>query len=146
MDGTYGKPDTMTLLQNDTHFRSAFNPTDAPDSLFYIIKQCQEIQVLARDPYSDTQIINKAVRLLMQSSIFPLKEFENWEAISPKTYPDLKTFIGRAYAHRILAMQLRNIAGQMGYTTQNQSITPSWVTITMMTQLQRITQSQTWPH
>ena len=20
MDGTYGKPDTMTLLQNDTHF------------------------------------------------------------------------------------------------------------------------------
>ena len=30
LDGTYGKPDTMNLLQNDTHFRSAFNPTDAP--------------------------------------------------------------------------------------------------------------------
>ena len=32
LDGTYGKPDTITLLHNDTHtlFRSAFNPTDAP--------------------------------------------------------------------------------------------------------------------
>jgi hypothetical protein len=75
LDGTYGKPDTMTLLQNDTLFRSACNPTDAPKSLFYRTKQCQEIQVLAQDPYSDTQIINNAVRLLMQASIFPLKEF-----------------------------------------------------------------------
>ncbi len=73
LDGTYGKPDTMTLFQNDTLFRSAFNPTDAPKSLFYRIEQCQEIQILARDPYSDTQIINNAVRLLMQANIFPLK-------------------------------------------------------------------------
>jgi hypothetical protein len=50
LDGTYGKPDTMTLLQNNTLFQSAFNPTDAPESLFYRIKQCQEIQVLTRDP------------------------------------------------------------------------------------------------
>ena len=34
LNRTYGKPDTMTLLQNDTLFQSAFNPTDAPDSLF----------------------------------------------------------------------------------------------------------------
>ena len=44
------KPDMITLLQNDTLFRSAFNPTDAPKSLFYRIEQCQEIQVLAQDP------------------------------------------------------------------------------------------------
>jgi len=30
LDGTYGKPYTMTLLQNDTLFRSKCNPTDAP--------------------------------------------------------------------------------------------------------------------
>ena len=35
LDTTYGKPDTITLLHNDTLFRSAFNPTDAPESLFY---------------------------------------------------------------------------------------------------------------
>ena len=86
LDSTYGKPDTITLLHNDTLFRSAFNPMDAPESLFYRIEQCQEIQVLARDPYSAMQIINNAIRLLMQSNIFPLKEFEDWEAITPKTY------------------------------------------------------------
>jgi hypothetical protein len=121
-DGTYGKPDTMTLLQNDTLFRSAFNPTDAPESLFYRIKQCQEIQVIARDPYSDTQIINNAVCFLMQAKIFPLKEFDDWEAITPKTYTALKTFIGGAFTRRILAQQLRNTAGQMGYTTQNNNM------------------------
>ena len=72
-NGTYGKPDTMTLLHNDTLFCSAFSPTDAPELLFYWIKHFQEIQVLAQDPYSDTQVINTAVRLLMQANIFPLK-------------------------------------------------------------------------
>ena len=61
LDGMYGKLDTMTLLHNYTLFRSALNPADAPELLFYRTKQCQEIQVLAKDPYSDTQVINNAV-------------------------------------------------------------------------------------
>ena len=100
----------MNLLQNDMHFQRAFNPMDASESLFYRIKQCQEIEVLAQDPYSDTQIINNAVCLLMQSSIFPLKKIYDWEAITPKTYPALKTFIGGAYTQHILAMQLLKTA------------------------------------
>ncbi len=91
---------------------------DAPESL----EQCQEIQVLAQDLYTNTQIINNAIKLLMQSSIFSLKEFDDWEAITPKTYPALKTFIGAAYTCRMLAMQLPNMAGQMGYTPQNQNM------------------------
>jgi hypothetical protein len=58
----------------------------------------------------------------MQSSIFPLKEFDVWEGITPKTYPAIKTFIGAAYTHRMLAMQLCNMAGQMGHTPQNQNM------------------------
>ncbi len=87
------------------HFQNPFNPADAPESLFYRIEQCQEIQVLAQDPFTDTQIINNAIRLLMQSSIFPLKEVDDWEAITPKTYPALKTFIEAAYTCCMLAMQ-----------------------------------------
>jgi hypothetical protein len=34
---------------------------------------------------------------LMQANIFPLKEFDDWEAITPKTYPALKIFIGGSY-------------------------------------------------
>jgi hypothetical protein len=122
LDGMYGKPDTMTLITNDTHFQSPFNSVDAPESLFYKIQQCQKIQVLAQDPYTDTRIINNAIRLFMQSSIFPLKEFDDWEAITPKTYPALKTFIRAAYTRHILAMQLHNMAGKMGYTPQNHNL------------------------
>ncbi len=122
LEASYGKPDTMTLFNNDTLFRSVFNPTDAPESLFYRIEQCQEIQVLARDPYSDLQVINNAVRLLMQASIFPLKEFEDWKAVTPKTYPALKVFIAGAYTRRLLTQKLRNTAGQMGYAPPSQNM------------------------
>jgi hypothetical protein len=71
----YGKPDTMTLFWNDTLFQSPFPATEAPEMLFYRIEQCQEIKTLAQDPYSNTQIINNVLRLLMQSNIFPLKVF-----------------------------------------------------------------------
>ena len=96
--------------------------TKPPECFFDRIEQCQEIQVLARTPYSDTQVINNAVRLLMQSSIFPLKEFDEWQAITPKTYPALKTFISTAYTRRLLSQQLCSTAGQMRYTPQTQNM------------------------
>jgi hypothetical protein len=63
LKGTYGKLDTMPLFANKTLFQSLFNPIDAPEALFYRIEQCQEIQVLACDPYLDMQVINNAVHL-----------------------------------------------------------------------------------
>ncbi len=83
------------------------------------LEQCQEIQNLEQDPYTPTQIINNAVHLLQQSGIFPLKEFDTWEAITTKTYPALKTFIHEAYTHRLTALQLRNTTGTQGYAPHN---------------------------
>jgi hypothetical protein len=97
LEALYGKPDTMTLFRNDNLFRSPFPATEASEMLFYRIEQCQEIQTMAQDPYSNTQIINNAVCLLMQSNIFPLNELDTWETITPKTYPALKMFIHKAY-------------------------------------------------
>ena len=94
----------MTLYANDTLFQSAFPPTDSPEMLFYRIEQCQEIQTLAQDPYLATQIINNAVKLLMQLNIFPIKEFNTWDAINPTTYPALNIFIHKAYTRRLTAM------------------------------------------
>ncbi len=111
LKASYSKPDTMTLFRNDNLFQIPFPAIKAPEMLFYRIKQCQEIQTLAQDPYSNMQIINNAVRLLMQSNIFPLKEFDTWETITPKTYPALKTFIHKAYTCRLMAMQLHNTVG-----------------------------------
>ncbi len=104
------------LFTNDTLFCSLINPIDRPEALFYRIEQCQEIQVLACDPYSDMQVINYAVCLLMQASIFPSMEFNDWEAITPKTYLALKTFIVAVYTRCILAQQLCSTAGQQGCT------------------------------
>ncbi len=55
----------------------------------------------------------------MQSGIFPLKEFDTWKATAVKMYPILKTFIHEAYSRCLMAMQLRNTAGQQGYVNQN---------------------------
>jgi hypothetical protein len=55
----------------------------------------------------------------MQSGIFPLKEFDTWEATAVKTYPILKTFVHEAYSRSLTAVQLRNTAGQQGYVNQN---------------------------
>ena len=84
LERSYGKPNAMALFHNDTLFRSAFSATDAPEMLFHQIEQCQEIQTIAQDPYTPTQIINNAVRLLMSSGIFLLKEFDMWEAMAAK--------------------------------------------------------------
>jgi hypothetical protein len=116
---SYGKPNTMTLFCNDVLFRSPFPGTEAPKMFFYRIEQCQEIQTIAQDPYMPKQIIGNAVRLLMQSGIFPLKEFDTWEVTVVKMYPILKTFIHEAYSRCLTAMQLRNTAGQQGYINQN---------------------------
>ena len=56
---------------------------------------------------------------LMQSGIFPIKEFETWDAMPNKTYPGLKTFIHEAYTRRLTAISLRNTAGSLGYVGNN---------------------------
>ena len=100
-------------------FRSPFPPTEAPEMLFYCTEQSQEIQTIKQDPYSPLHIINVDVHLLMQSGIFPNKEFETWDAMPSKTYPGFKTFIHEAYTRRITEISLGNNAGSLGYVGNN---------------------------
>ena len=111
----YGAPDPMVMYNNDKLFRSPFSATEAPEMLFHRLEQCQEIQVIGQDPYTEIHIINVAVRILMQSGMFQPKEFETWAATANKTYPLLKTFIHEAYTRRLTVITLRNTAGQLGY-------------------------------
>jgi hypothetical protein len=93
-------------------------PTNLPEMLFYRIEQCQEIQCIGKLPYSDDQIIVNAICILFQANIFPLKEFDMWEASATKTYPALNTFFHEAYGQRLTAMALHSTSGQNGYVTQ----------------------------
>jgi hypothetical protein len=115
LEGLYVKLDMMTIHQNNLLFRSPFLPSEAPEMLLYRIEQCQEIQMIAEDPYTPKQIISNAIRLLMVSGIIPLKEFDTWDAMPNKTYPILKTFVHEAYTRGLTSIQLCNTAGQQGY-------------------------------
>jgi hypothetical protein len=73
LQGSYGKPNMMTLHTNNMLFRSPMTPGDSPEMLFYQLEQRQEIQRIGKLPYSDEQIIANAVHILEMSNIFPLK-------------------------------------------------------------------------
>jgi hypothetical protein len=108
----------MMLFQNNVMFRKPMAPMDSPKMLFYRIEQCQEIQRIRKLPYSDEQIIANVVQILIQANIFPLKEFNTWEAMTPKTYSALKTFIHKAYSRCLTVMVLCSTSGQNRYTHQ----------------------------
>ena len=117
LQDSYGKPTIMTLSKQVT-FQAAMAPTDSPEMLFYRIEQCQEIQCIGKLPYSDDHIVANAVRILIQSNTFPLKELDAWEAIPLKTYPALKMFMHEAYGRRLTAMALCSTLGQNEYSNQ----------------------------
>jgi hypothetical protein len=66
-------------------------------------------------PYTTEQIIANAVRILMASKMFPTRDFEAWDVITPKTYPALKTFFHEAYNRRLNAIDLQNTSGALEY-------------------------------
>ena len=119
LQDSYGQPDMMTLFQNEALFRSKMAAGDSPETLFYRLEQCQEVQVIGRVPFSTEQIILNAVRILMGANLLPTKDFDTWDATPLKTYPELKKFIQAAYTRRLKALALRSTAGQNGYSTQH---------------------------
>ena len=119
LETTFGKPTANIIWNNNVTFTSPFSPVDTPESLFRRIEECQEIVILGATPYTVPQIVNNTMHLL-QSGIFPTREFETWDNITPKTWPALKTFVQGAYQRKLVASSIRNTSGQMGYTpTQN---------------------------
>jgi hypothetical protein len=94
MENLCGKPLAAALFTNDTLFKSPFHATEAPELLFYRIKQCQEIMTLGKLPYTTEQVISNALCLLMTLQIFPLREFDTWEnSTSKRTRPSRPSFM-----------------------------------------------------
>ncbi len=111
---TYGRPTPMALLQHDTLFRSAYSPVDAPEVLFRRIKNCQEVQVLGKDPYTQVQLLNNAVHLLLGCGLY-MRDFKEWDrrAEVKKTYLELKPFVQAPFQRRL--NKTGNTTGQHGY-------------------------------
>ena len=111
---TYWRPTPAALLQNDTLFRSVYSPQDAPEVLFRCIKDCQEVQIIGEDPYMAQQLLNNAVRLLLQTDLYT-HDFEDWDRkiAANKIWTNLKTFIQEAYTHCLNATSITT--GAQGY-------------------------------
>jgi hypothetical protein len=111
---TYGHPTPNALLQNVMLFRSAYLPADAPETLFRCIKDCQEVQLLGKDEYTPKQLLNNAIRLLLQCGLYT-HNFEDWDRKqkADQVWTALKTFIQEAYTRRLNATNIT--AGQHSY-------------------------------
>ena len=120
LESTYGRPDATALLQNDALYRSSLSNTEAPESLFLRLELCQEVQILANNPYTDAQMLHQAVLLLRQSNILPTKDFDDWEDVAIKSWPIMKLFFHKRYTKRLTAISMNATSGQHGYTTGNQ--------------------------
>ena len=73
LDATFGKPDAQALLVNDANFRAILLPMETPEMLFLRLEECQEVQILALNPYTAKQLIVNAAILLRKANIFPKK-------------------------------------------------------------------------
>jgi hypothetical protein len=116
LENTFGQPGGLLMWNKDKIFRADFLPNNAPKLLFLRIKQCQEVVIIACNLYSEKQIIANTIHLLLQSGIFPMKEFEDWEAANNKTWTSLKRFVHGAFQCQLVAVGIRgSTSGQQGY-------------------------------
>ena len=114
IDTTFGKPDTQEILVNYAQFRAPLLTMETPETLFLCIEECQELQILAENPYT----VN-AVLLLRKANIFPTKDFDDWDALPAKTWATFKNFFHEAFTIRLNTISMLPTSGQHGYANPN---------------------------
>jgi hypothetical protein len=92
LNATYGKPDAQTTEANEAKFCMLIQLNQTPESVFLCLEECQEVAILADNPYTDKQLISQAVMILRKSNIFPIKDFDKWEPKMNKTWALMKTY------------------------------------------------------
>jgi hypothetical protein len=117
LDATFGKPDAQAQLLNNSNFRAPLLPMETPETLFLRLEECQEVQILTNNPYTDMQLIINAVLVLRKANIFPVKEFDDWETVPLKTWAKMKSFYHEAFTRQLISMN--PASGQHGYTNPN---------------------------
>jgi hypothetical protein len=116
---SFGQPSGVMMWNNNKLFKLDFSPNNAPESLFLKVEQCQEVTIIARNQYSNIQLFMNTMHLLLQSRIFLMKEFEDWEATTNKTWMSLKAFIHGAFQRRLMTVGICSTLAQHGYAPAN---------------------------
>ena len=104
LSSTYGMPTPAALEHKDVTFRSAYSPADAPKVLFCHIKNCAEIVIIGNNPYTNRQIVNNTIRLLLMTGMY-VRAFEVWDCLTPvnQTWIELRCTIQEAFQRQLNA-------------------------------------------
>jgi hypothetical protein len=78
----YGKPTPATLEGNDNMFCCPYSMANLPELLFCWIEECAKIALLGCDPYTECQLINNAICLLLAAGLY-LRPFKEWDRMLP---------------------------------------------------------------
>ena len=118
---TFGRPGAAELLINQAAWSAPHNNQDAPENLFLRLEQCQQVAILAKNAYSETQMITNAVLLLRQSNIFPSKDYDDWDDVpeATRTWPIMRAFFHKKYTKRMTSINMNAKSGQHGYAGAN---------------------------
>jgi hypothetical protein len=115
---TYGKPTPDTMRQNNLMFLAVYKPQDPPEILFKQCTDCQEIATLAQILYTTQQLLQNALDLITQCSLYQ-QDIENWEQkpLGNQTWINLHPFIQEAYQRRLTSGTITSMQG--GYAQSN---------------------------
>jgi hypothetical protein len=125
----YGQPTPAALELNNVAFRSQYLAADAPEILFRRIENRAKIAILGHNPYTDRQLINNTIRLLLTTGLYQ-KPFEEWDCLLPaaQTWKDLCRLIQESFQHHLNATA--PTAGGHSYAPAqpyDQNLLASWV-------------------
>jgi hypothetical protein len=67
---SYGQPTPAATELNNTTFCGQYSATNAPEVLFRCIENCTEIVIMSNNPYTNCQLINNAVHLLLMTGLY----------------------------------------------------------------------------
>jgi len=104
LSSIYGQPTPAAMEINHTAFRGVYSAADAPEVLFRRIEDCAEITILGRNPYTDRQLLQNAIRLLLTTGLY-VRAFEEWDRLQPtaQMWVALRTMIQEAFQRRLNA-------------------------------------------
>ncbi len=82
LSSIYGQPTPAAMELNDTAFCGVYLAANAPKILFRCIEDCPEIAIFGRNPYTDHQLLQNAIRLLLTMGLY-VRTFEEWDRLQP---------------------------------------------------------------
>ena len=115
----YGAPDPDAVAAMETMFSKPHNPNDPPEVLYSTLEECQKVAMMNKNPWSELQVMMKAVDLLRRSGIFKDKVFEEGKDVDPKSYVLMKDHFHKAYMKRLESIQTSMTSGRGGYSNAN---------------------------